>query len=426
MPPNPDEFQRITSFLLGLGFNADTYLRRNADLSVFSGSVDKLVDHFLAHGFAEGRQLIFKSDGDIDAKLAALGLNSDLTDILRKAVSAAHFEPSSHGRIPPIHTLIKTTASPRKKAEVVVLVRAHVLDEKFHHLYDALRSGQNAFDVYALFDRRAYTSDPRFQDFIWHGVEDCPGIGMLQKHNNLFWMCGDIPLCIAYTHIPDYKYYVMLESDVHFRHDAAGYFNRLTHALTSLGADEIDGAFLQYHEIGHGSEEAQNWPHAKAAFNLFPRLHYAYFPLVVVSNRGVLRLFAERQLEGARGASHEDLVHCEAFTPSCLKAAGLHCTDLNLVLPGSYDQELMGLNHFKPNRLTGLPLGFVDSFPHRSEMIHSVYGHDEFLQRNLKASADDPERLKFFISVLESEAFPSLNPELVKPFVERAKQKLSA
>ena len=115
---------------------------------------------------------------------------------------------------------------------------------------------------------------------------------------------------------------------------------------------------------------------------------------------------------------------CESFLPSALMAAGFGCQDLNAVLPGSYLASSMGLQHYHPGRLAGLPLSLALAEPDASvEMVHAVYSDDHFLSRNLSQAWSSPAGLQTYLREAPGRFGEVIAPDLVSSYLERAERR---
>ena len=318
-------------------------------------------------------------------------------------------------------------------ARMAVLIRTHVMDGKFHHLWDALHGGdeRRLYDVLPLLDAEALGEaqqeiDDRHPSAIWITPDDLREAGLTQRseeHRNL-WLLGDAAMYLAVLRQPAYDYYVMVDYDVHFTGDAVAYLNRLCQRLLAEGEEVMDGVGLDYSPDPTPATGHRDWPFWAPAAKAFALIYHFYLPVVAVSRRGLLHCFAGRQLEAARRTPSRDLVNGETFLPSSLKAAGFACADLNAVLPGSYQITSMSMQHVHPGRMSGLPLSRALAEPEPGvEMVHGVYSDEHFLARNLSIVWSSPPELEMYMREVRSQYDGRLDPELLDDYVGRAQRR---
>jgi hypothetical protein len=283
---------------------------------------------------------------------------------------------TEHIAVPPARLATEPYIASSGRADVAILVRAHRVDEKFHDLMRKLASGRSGFDVYPLIDETKGRQSVTYGNVIWHSAQACRELGLSQPKQDLLWHCGDFPLYFALRSIPDYKYYIMIEYDVDLVKDDSSFFNDICIRLKDPHFADLDVAALQFGKLG----ERSGW--YSACVKAFPDrfCHFAYFPLIIVSKRVSAHLFAQRQLEALRNTDDTDVVHCEAFVASCAMAGGFRCADVNDLMPGCYDLPRMGM---QLDHLGGLgkPIGARFPIPQGHQIVHPIYGHEEYLDR---------------------------------------------
>ena len=342
---------------------------------------------------------------------------------------------------PPIPRLVPPRRIPAPdERRVAVLVRSHILDEKFDHLWRQLNGEGRRFDAFPLLDRSTLSDnaaliEANYPGMIWNHPDQLPELGLSQKSGryNIFWLCGDLSLDLAFSKHPQYDYYIMIDYDVHFTIDAVSYLNRLSARLLSADDEVIDGAGLDFKSrpvlpgVTIDWANHTDWEFYPAAAEIFPHVYHFYFPFVALSRRAVLQVLAQRQLEAARRTPADKIVICEAFVPSSLMAAGLKCVDLNALLPHSYELHSMGLQHWRSDRLAGQPLSYAIRHPHPGvEMVHAVYSEAKFLERNLNQRSGSRAELERFSTELRETFGSSLDADLLETYLSRAREKMSA
>ena len=349
-------------------------------------------------------------------------------------------DPAAEQAPPPISRLIPPRRIPAPdEHRVAVLVRSHILDDKFNHLWRELNGQGRSFDAFPLLDRstlgeNAALIEANYPGMIWNHPDQLPELGLNQKsgRHNIFWLCGDLSLDLAFSRHPQYDYYIMIDYDVHFTIDAVAYLNRLCARLLSEDDEVIDGAGLDFKSrpvlpgVTIDWANYTDWEFYPAAAEIFPHVYHFYFPFVALSRRAVLQVLAQRQLEAARRTPPDKVVICEAFVPSSLMAAGLKCVDLNALLPGSYELHSMGLQHWRSERLAGQPLNYAIRHPHPGvEMVHAVYSDAKFLERNLNQRSGSRAELEWFSTELRETFASSLDAGLLETYLSRAREKMS-
>ncbi len=335
---------------------------------------------------------------------------------------------------PSIPSLIRPSLKPKGEHRVAVLVRSHVVDEKFDHLWRDLSGEGRRFDVYPLLNQamlgvEAKQIEARYPGVIWNHPDQFPALGLNQKPEiyDTLWLCGDFPLYVSAMQYPDYDYYILIEYDVHFTKNATDYINRLCDRLLLSGVDVMDGVGLDFKPEPTLAESRTDWPFFGAAARAFPYVYHFYFPFLVCSRRAVTQVFAQRQLEAARQTAGDQVVICEAFVPSSLMAGGLRCADLNTALPGSYEMESMNLQRQTPEQLAGQPLDFAIRHPApRVEMVHGVYSQRQFLERNLGLRSGSRAELEWFSTEVVQTFGASLDADLLDGFLSRARDRMAA
>ena len=286
-----------------------------------------------------------------------------------------------HGR------LMGTTPQPARP--LLIMVRAHLVNDKLHRLLDQLRDVNTSADLAVIYDRTHGMPQADFtDDVIWHSIAECKDIGLTQHHEQLLWWCGDFPFYFALKQRPSYEYYAMVEYDVHFTGDAGAFVGRLQAAL-SKRAGSIDAVGTRLRE----EDRNPNGLHGPIVRQFNPAYSY-FFPLIVLSRRAAAFLYTARRLEAALGIRGDAIAYCESFVASYLAANGFVCADLNELLPGSYDNDLMVLGN-----IGGLPASLADRFRDRVELVHPVYGDEQYLTGRI--SRIGVSELQRFIRLLD-------------------------
>ena len=359
----------------------------------------------------------------------------DLETLIVQALGSSEYKEKSSAsgfvRYPPpsVPALLPLRDGSADQRRVAVLVRSHVVDEKFEHLWSDLNGSDRRYDIFPVLNRamlggQAQSLEDRYPGIVWNEPAQFPPLGLHQTSNihDTLWLCGDFPLILAALELPDYDYYVLVEYDVHFPRGGTAYMNRLVDRLLSSSEAILDGVGLEFSPEPARPEHRGGWAFFAAAAKVFPRVHHFYFPFVVLSRRGVAQVFAQRQLEAVRLAPHDEIVICEAFVPSSLMAANLSCVDLNTILPQSYTMASVGLQHVQPGRLSGQPLSYALANPYGDvEMTHGVYSDRAFLERNLALMGRNRSDLDLFASRVSDTFGPTLDGDLVQSYLAKAR-----
>ncbi len=297
-------------------------------------------------------------------------------------------------------------AQPR--ADVAVLLRSHVADDKFHDLHRVLATTVDGdFDLYPVMDETAGRPEVALDNVVWHSEQACPELGLTQQHPHLLWQCGDFPFYFALRDLPPYEYYIMMEYDIEMTQGDAGFLLRL---IDRLPRKEEGGVDLVALGLGPANP---SWAWRRACNLIYPDPHFMYYPFVILSRRAVSYMHAQRQLEAVRRPSCEDVIHCEAFTSTCLRAAGFKCLDLNTLVPGAYTLPLMSI----PD---GTYMGQELAVDPTIQMIHPVYTPQAFLVRLLSELRSGRKSRDQYLEVLRSEKCSRIERPLLDEFVALA------
>ena len=259
---------------------------------------------------------------------------------------------------------------------VAVLVRTHMVDEKFNDLMRKLDTGREHFDVYPIVDETRGRPDIDHDKVVWHSVDACRELGLTQPHPALLWYCSDFGFYFALRALPDYKHYIMIEYDVDLTRPDASFFNDLALKLASPEWEDLDFAGLAFGKMGSQS----GWYAACCKVFQDKYCYNTYFPVTLMSKRAAAFLFSQRQVEALRQPEPDDIVHCEAYAASCAMAGGFRCADFNEVIPGCYEVPTMGMQLENFEGL-GKPMGVSVPVKPEIQMIHPVYGHAEYMER---------------------------------------------
>jgi len=336
-----------------------------------------------AWGFDERGLLFLNREGEPTTIFSKLELKDGLTIIHGRFLE--HADPEFYGHVlaeieqafvPPAPVAIENRTLKGGSADVAVLVRTHRVDEKLYDLLEKLNRGRTSFDVYPIIDETNGRPEINADNVIWHSAAACHALGLTQPHQALLWFCGDFPFYFALREIPHYKHYIMVEYDIDMVRSDASFMNRLADALRTPEFETVDFAAMQFAKVGPVS----GW--YEACHKVYPHeyCYGVYFPFIIMSKRAAAYLFSQRQLEAARKTPRADIIHCESFAASAAMAGGFRCVDVREIMPGCYDFGLMAMQMGQYGGL-GKPLGAKLDIPDGVEMVHPIYGYEEFLER---------------------------------------------
>jgi len=356
------------------------------------------INHFNEYAWSlEGGELRFHDrNGDVTTTFTEI----DETDGLilsgffrgnpeSRHILTAHSGGRNHGRL--------LDVLPRKQDQkpMLILIRSHLVNNKLFDMVSYLNRESDLFDVAVVYDRTH--GEPKEMpdvDVVWHSEAECAAMGLPKMKSRLLWWCGDFPFYFALEQKPKYEYYAMVEYDVHLTGNPNKFFEDLIIALRKREGKEPISALGPRFRVEDGPIGLH------MAMRRKYDLAYSYFfPVIVLSKAAVSFLYRQRLLDGARDIPEEDIGHCESFVPTELIYNGFSCSDLNVVLPGTYDNDLMIL----PVQF-GLPISMADGFEGRVRMIHPVYGDEQHLG-NLLASLKTADEIGRFKASLDSEFY---------------------
>lgn len=259
-----------------------------------------------------------------------------------------------------------------------VFVRTHKWDAKAEELVARLASAAANYDVYIVYD--VTHGPPSPIDFARLGIGPdrlilvsermCADAGFYKGPGLVFYHCGDIALCHAMRVVAPYRFYAMLDWDVHFRPGREGMMADL---VAKLLADPSPPDFvgLNLHKCTWGS-----W--YPGASKIFPdeACRYAYFPFILLSRPLLAMVYTQRQLHETSRPKYMDLVNGEMFVPSLAASAGFKLQDLRDYIPNSYDKTIQ-MNGGED--MVGWPLEAVGLLSTDAAMIHPVYLAEDFV-----------------------------------------------
>ena len=285
-----------------------------------------------------------------------------------------------------------------KIRESAVFIRTHKWDAKVENLFTRLRAACTNYDLYILYDvTKAAAPADTFsrldippEQVIRVSEKLCAEIGFYKGPGLVFYHCGDIALCYAMRVVPEYKFYAMIDWDLHFTADNDDMLDTFFQILSSE-TDAADYVGLKVHHCTWGM-----WYESAKKIFRDDHCYYSYFPFIVLSRRLLALVYAERQLHEITQPQGLDLVNGEMFVPSLAVAAGFKVCDLKQYLPQAYDGSTIAMNTDEYG--VGLPLDAAKLVSEDKCMIHPIYTAAEFVDRVrgkfLKPDASNIERLR--------------------------------
>jgi hypothetical protein len=304
-------------------------------------------------------------------------------------------------------------------ARVAVLARVHRITDKEQSLFEGLAGGEH-YDFYVTPNVNRGPLEIGDYPAVPHSNAHYNALGFDGRQEYFLMHCADLLFASIRSQIPDYDHYVVVEYDVDFVRPAREFMDRLAQALTSDEYRDVDLAGTQV------SRRGDEWMWAPNVAQSYPEVWGVFYPFVVMSGRAIDHLLEvrreERRLTGRTEPNPtgelDNLMYCEAFTASALKGAEtFRLLDLADMFPGCYQYEYFTIGL---PRLLGEPL---DEVLPSVEIVHPVYGQNDFLERHWGRLAGEPGGPSEFRSRLERAA-PYLRPELLREFQARAERTL--
>jgi hypothetical protein len=198
-----------------------------------------------------------------------------------------------------------TKAGPR----LVVALRTHVWNRHVAEMARRLAAAAQgvhfvilADETMAAFDTAPFAKLAHTDDFSPLGLPRYP-------RGRVLWYNADYPLYLLREHFPAATHFAMVEYDVGVNIDLAA----LMRYAQAAGIDLLAHNFR---------EPLPDWAWTKTAVAHFTQVLMAFFPLLVISARGIDHLLT-RRLEICRQrapVADEDWPFCEAFIPSAIAA----------------------------------------------------------------------------------------------------------
>ena len=282
-------------------------------------------------------------------------------------------------------------------ARVAVLVRTHTMSDKVLDLVEGL-SGGRFYDFY-LTPNAMHELDAGALPSVPHSLEHCNALGFEGGDEYFLLHCADLLFAVIREQIPGYDFYVMVEYDVHFIRTGHLFMDRVAQGLSAPPYADVDlvGAEVTPHD--------PSWMWTANVAPYFPEVWGVFFPFVALSSRAITRLLELRREErrrtgrshAARSASPDNLMYCEAFVASALKADGFRLLDLQALVPGCYSHPLFTVG---PPKLLGEALTDDPAI----EIVHPVLGPREYLERRLREAQRDNTLLDFLAELRRLQA----------------------
>lgn len=313
----------------------------------------------------------------------------------------------SRGRAPEIGSSEMTA---RRDRPVAVFVRAHASDEKTINLVRSLLGGSH-YDLYLCVNE---TNGPIHFPF------DIQKLSLTTEHfRNKGFPCeaqfsmlyfSDVIFSIAKERIAGYKYYALIEYDVHFEQNAVHFMDGLSLRLSEENKPRIDLVGIDV------SNQSDGWVWHASASKRYPKVISSFFPFVVLSERAIdqlararedelqAKLRLNRMDEPSAGALEDDWIYCEAFIASELHRAGFVVADLNWLVARAYRAISFNIG---PAHL------FEEGKKYDAEVgiVHPVCpAKDTLLKRLYIASTNGA--VEEFINLLDSRSWPLPDSEI--------------
>jgi len=266
-----------------------------------------------------------------------------------------------------------------RNPRVAVILRTHLLNEKFYDLLDIL-SRSEMYDLFVAVDETAgVVKVPNYKK-LPHTVDSARNFGLCPNHPNILWHCCDYALYFSAAQIQGYQYYIMIEYDVDFVRRSPEFVERLISELSKPAPpDFVAAAFHQ---------ASPDWCWTEAAARQFSVVYYtSIFAFVAVSGRALNYLLERRKREARDCHSAQDIVNCEAFCGSALAEGGYSCVSMNELIDGA-----VNFSTFHPpvpvlSHSQYLLNQYIVSDP-KIEIIHPVYDLRHYLEKQFKKFRD--------------------------------------
>jgi hypothetical protein len=306
-----------------------------------------------------------------------------------------------------------TNASNKVDLRVAVILRTHLLNEKFYDLLDIL-SRSERYDLFVAADETSGSIDVSNYNKLSHTVDSAGIFGLCQNHPNILWHCGDYALYFSAAQIPNYHYYIMIEYDVDFVRRSPEFVERLIEKLSER--DMPDFVAAAFHEA------SPDWCWTEAAAKQFPVVYYtSIYAFVAVSGRALNHLLERRRREARDCASAQDIVMCEAFCGSALAEGGYVCVSLNELIDGAVNFStfhppvpILSPSQYLLNQYTV-------SDP-KIEMIHPVYDLRNYLKKQFEKFRDLHQLHQFMRELEQINTTRTWEADLISEYRERCSE----
>jgi len=192
-------------------------------------------------------------------------------------------------------------------AGLVVAFRTHIWSREVAEMAQRLAAAAQGVDFVILADETLAPLDTAPFEKLAHN-DDFSDLGLPNfPPSSRLWYNADYPLYRLRQAFPAASHYAMVEFDVAVNIDLTAL---MRHAQTG-------GIDLIAHNI---REAPPDWMWGKTAIAHFARPMQSFFPLLIISARGINHLFKRRLEIRRRGepAAHEDWPFCETFVPSAI------------------------------------------------------------------------------------------------------------
>lgn len=328
-------------------------------------------------------------------------------------LEGAFVGPGAQGVRHVLSELAGPVATEAAAPRIAVLVRTHMVSEKLWQILDRLADGIG-YDLYVCADQTRGALKLGGARVLAHSTRMCGKLGLLEEipGNLLLWYFGDYAFYCAYSDIPNYDYYVLVEYDVDFTRPNTLFLEGLLARVARAANGPFDLVATQF------GTRPPEWGWGETCAGRFDEVHGVLFPFVVLSRRALEYLFDWRRYEAANPLPNGTFVFCEAFVPTALiVSGGFSCCDVNTLIPGAWEPSTFRVG--KPMLLDHPPV-----LPRGIEIIHPVFSEAEYLARAFD-DATREGRMQEFASSLAPDGGLTVSTAAAMKYRARASEFLS-
>jgi len=250
---------------------------------------------------------------------------------------------------------------------LVVALRTHLWDRHVAEMARRIANAAQGVHFVVLADETMGALDTAPFEKLAH-TDDFQRLGLPQyPRGKVLWYNADYPLYLLRENFPAATHYAMVEYDVGVNIDLAAL---MRHA-------QATGIDLIAHNI---RDPEPHWSWARTAAAHFARPLQSYFPLLIISARGIDHLY-QRRLEIRRNgepALEKDWPFCETFIPTAIAEFADAKIEAVSSYAGTADYPVEGALHL--DEAASLRPGTIS---------HPVLGGQAFAEKWLKSEAPD-------------------------------------